>query len=150
MTIRPLLLRLAKLAPLLSTGALLAASCGKDNVNTPALPDPPTNIQVVLSNIQYRALRQDGGYVRLAGGTYGIILYRQDAATYRAFERLCPWQPQTHCAKVNVDPSTLFMRDSCCGTQFNFEGLGTGGPGAGVALKQYATTLNGGVLTITN
>ena len=74
---------------LLPVAVLLLAACGKDSTS-PALPDPPTNIQVVLSNLQYRALRQDGGFVRLAGGTYGIILYRANATTYRAFERLCP------------------------------------------------------------
>ena len=129
-------------------GALLAAGCGKEDTS-PALPDPPTNIQVVLSNLEYRALRQDGGFVRLTGGTYGIVLYRATSTTYRAFERLCPYQPQTHCAKMNVDPSTLFMRDSCCGTQWNFQGDATGGPGAR-PLKQYTTTLSGGVLYITN
>ncbi len=136
-------------AALLSgASALLAAGCGKEDTS-PALPDPPTNIQVVLSNLEYRALRQDGGFVRLTGGTYGIVLYRATSTTYRAFERLCPYQPQTHCAKMNVDPSTLFMRDSCCGTQWNFQGDATGGPGAR-PLKQYATTLSGGVLYITN
>ncbi len=129
-------------------GALLAAGCGKED-NSPALVDTPTNVQIVLSNIQYRALRQDGGFVRVPGGTYGIIVYRANATNYRAFERLCPWQPQTHCAKMNVDPSTLFLRDSCCGMQWNFEGDATGGPGAR-PLKQYVTTLSGGVLYITN
>jgi hypothetical protein len=131
--------------------ALTAAlgACSDKNQVSPGLPDPPVNIQVVLSNIEYRALRLDGGAVRLPGGTYGIVLYRQNASTYRAFERLCPWQPQTHCAKMNVDPSTLFMRDSCCGTQWNWAGEAIGGPG-GLPLKQYNTSLNGGILYITN
>ena len=148
---RPAVRRLGGLASLLGAAAwgLLAAGCGKEN-NSPALADTPTNVQIVLTNLEYRALRQDGGFVRVAGGTYGIVVYRANATTYRAFERLCPYQPQTHCAKVNVDPSTLFMRDSCCGTQWNFEGDATGGPGAPIPLKQYATTLSGGVLYITN
>lgn len=128
---------------------VVLTACG-DDTPSPGLPDPPTNIQVILTNREYLALRQDGGFVRLAGGTYGIILYRHNATTYRAFERLCPWQPQTHCAKMDVDPSTLFMRDSCCGTQWNFEGVGTGGPGASTQLKQYVTTLSGSILYITN
>ena len=127
---------------------LMVAGCGRED-NSPGLPDTPTNVQLVLSNIEYRALRQDGGFVRVAGGTYGLVVYRATATTYRAFERLCPYQPQTHCAKMNVDPSTLFLRDSCCGTQWNFAGEAIGGPGAR-PLKQYITTLNGGVLLITN
>ncbi len=130
-------------------GLLLAAGCGKED-NSPALADTPTNLQLVLSNRPYLALRQDGGFVRVEGGTYGIIVYRANASTYRAFERLCPYQPQTHCAKMDVDGSTLFMRDSCCGTQWNFEGEAIGGPGLR-PLKQYATTLTSdGVLYITN
>jgi hypothetical protein len=151
MTIRLLLnqrLKRRVFAALGAVAAFLVSSCGKED-NSPALPDPPTNIQLVLSNLEYRALRLDGGFVRIPGGTYGLIVYRQNASTYRAFERLCPYQPQTHCAKMNVDPSTLFMRDSCCGTQWNFSGEATGGPGLR-PLKQYTTVLSGSVLYITN
>ena len=127
---------------------LLLAACGNEDPS-PALPDPPTNIQLVLSNLEYRALRFDGGFVRVPGGTYGIVVYRHSASAYRAFERLCPYQPQTHCARMNVDPSTLFMRDSCCGTQWNFAGEAIGGPGLR-PLKEYSTIISGGILTITN
>jgi hypothetical protein len=127
----------------------MAGGCGGREDPSPGLPDTPTNIQIVLSNIQYRALRLDGGYVKIKGGTYGIIVYRKNATSYSAFERLCPYQPQFNCALVSVDPSTFFMRDSCCGTQFNFDGDPIGGPGAR-PLLQYRTSLVGGTLYITN
>ena len=131
--------------------ALLAigVSCGGKEDPSPLLPAPVVNEQLVLSNYQYRALRLDGGWVYVNGGSSGIIVHRQNATTYRAFERLCPYQPQTHCALVTVDASTLFMQDTCCSTQWNFEGDATGGPGAR-PLKQYSTSLVNGTLYITN
>ncbi len=129
--------------------ALAVVGCGGREDPSPALPITPTNIQIVLSNFEYRDLRNDRGYVKIKGGTYGIIVYRENASTYRAFERLCPYQPQLDCALVSVDGSSLFMRDSCCGTQFNFNGEPIGGPGAR-PLQQYTTALVGGTLYITN
>lgn len=123
--------------------------CGGKEDPSPALPNPVVNEQIVLSNIQNRALRLDGGYIYHSGGTRGIIVYRQNSNTYRAFERLCPYQPQTHCALVSVDKSTFFMRDSCCTTQWNFAGDAIGGPGAR-PLVQYTAVLSNGTLYVTN
>lgn len=123
--------------------------CGAHEDPSPALPNPPVNVQIVLTNYEYRALRLDGGAVYVPGGSRGLLVYRDNASTYRAFERLCPYQPQTHCAKMSLDNSRLFLRDSCCGTQWDFEGNATGGPGVR-PLQQYATSLVGGTLYITN
>lgn len=131
--------------------ALALTTCGQEDPSPP-LADVPVSVQLILSNYAYRDLRYDGRAIQLptsSGGLRGIIVYRQDASTYRAYERLCPYLPQQNCATVNIDPSLLFMKDTCCGTQYDFQGNASGGPGAR-PLKQYNVSLVSGTLYITN
>lgn len=136
--------------PFLLVGAimLLLSACN-NNAVSPAIPNVPVNIQLNVSSLQYPELRRDGGYVYLPGGYKGILLVRQNAATYLAFERACPYDPTASCAQVEVDESNLFIVDDCCGSQFNFSGQVTSGPAA-YGLKPYATALSGSILYITN
>jgi hypothetical protein len=124
------------------------AAC-TDSVVSPGIPNVPVSIQLNVTSLQYPELRQDGGYVYLQGGYKGILLVRQNAATYLAFERACSYDPTASCAKVEVDKSNLFLIDKCCGSQFNFNGQVTSGP-AVYGLKQYNTALTGSILYITN
>ncbi len=126
----------------------LLSACNDDAVS-PAIPNVPVNIQLNVTSLQYPELRRDGGYVYLSGGYKGILLVRQNAATYLAFERACTYMPTEPCAQVEVDESNLFIVDDCCGSQFNFSGQVTSGPAA-YGLKQYATALSGSILYITN
>lgn len=126
----------------------MGSACG-DNVDGPLIPNVLVNEQINLTNIQYTALRRDNGYVYLTSGVKGIILLHRTADTYLAFERNCPYQPYDACATVSVDPSGFFMKDDCCQSVFNLNGYVTGGP-ARYPLKQYATSLSGNLLSITN
>ena len=114
------------------------------------------NLVLNLTNHQYAALRVDNGAVALPpqgpagnGGVKGVIVVRQGAGTYLAFERNCPYQPFDACAVVSLDRSQLFLRDSCCNSQFDLRGQITGGP-TSRPLKQYSTSLQGSLLSITN
>ena len=109
----------------------------------------PVNEQLNLTNIQYTALRQDRGFVYLNAGYRGIIVIRQSDTRYLAFEQACTNQPQDTCEVVKADASTLFLKDACCGSQFDFEGAVISGP-ARYPLKQYRTALSGNMLYITN
>ena len=140
--------RLIRNTLVLALSILVLISCSDDAV-LPDIPNVPVNIQVPVNSLQYPELRQDGGYVYLNGGYKGILLVRQNAATYLAFEQACPYHPTDPCAKVEVDESNLFIVDDCCGSQFNFSGQVTSGP-ATYGLKQYATALSGSILYITN
>lgn len=129
--------------------ALLTPGCNSGNVE-PTVPSVPVNVQLVLTDQQNRNLRFDNGVVAVAGGLRGILVVRESAGLYRAFERNCPYQPDNACARVGFDASpAVLLRDSCCGSQFNLQGQPTGGPAAR-PLRQYATALSGNILNITN
>ena len=140
---------------LLASGLLAACNSGSGSTDT--IPSVPVNVQLDLLDQQNKALRFDNGVVTILpgsangrGGVKGIYVVRQNATTYLAFERNCPYQPYSACATVTLDRSSrLFFRDSCCTSQFNLQGMVTGGP-APRSLRQYGTSLSGSLLTITN
>jgi hypothetical protein len=139
---------------LLASGLL--AACNSNTDTTTTIPNVPVNVQLDLLDQQNRALRFDNGVVAIPpgsangqGGVKGIYVVRQNANTYLAFERNCPYQPLSACATVTLDKSRLFFRDSCCTSQFSLQGLVTGGP-APRSLRQYSTSLSGSLLTISN
>ncbi|OON68394.1 hypothetical protein B0919_14370 [Hymenobacter sp. CRA2] len=125
-------------------------SCGSSGSNVqPAIPTAVVNEVVNLSTQQAAPLRFDRGYIYLNAGARGIVLIRQNAQEYLAFERNCPYQPYDACAKVSVDPSSFFLVDTCCTSRFDLTGQVTSGP-ARLPLRRYSTSLNGNLLYITN
>ena len=134
---------------LLLTLPFLAACSDDDDAKLPYIPNVMVNEQLNLTNIQYKDLRQDKGFVYLKAGARGINVVRQSATRYLAFEQTCTYQPADTCAVVKVDDSRLFMKDKCCGSQFDFEGAVISGPAA-FPLKQYHTALSGNMLYISN
>jgi len=132
---------------------LIAAfgSCTSDPSDDPippaSFPDKVLNLNLP-DNI---ALRSKGTSKALNDiGVRGVIVYCVDIGIYRAYERNCSFQPNEACATVNIDLSTLFMTDPCCGSNFDFN---TGMPSGGAAwrpLRQYRTTFNGTDLIITD
>ena len=137
-------------------GGLLAACSGKSDAQ-PLIPYAPVNLSLSLAAQEYAALRFDNGAVTIPskgpagnGGVKGVIVVRQSAGTFLAFERNCPYQPYDACATVSLDRnSKQFMRDSCCTSQFDLKGRVTGGP-APLPLKQYSVSVQGNLLSITN
>ncbi len=138
--------------------ALALAACNSSSNNgEPLIPYAPVNLALDLTNQQYRALRFDNGVVALpvqgpagTGGVKGVLIVRQNASTYLAFERNCPYHPYDACSLVALDRSSrLFLRDSCCDSRFNFAGQVIGGP-AVRPLLSYRTSLQGTQLTVVN
>lgn len=126
-------------------------SCQPDTGDEPIPFVPFLPYLINLSAPEFHPLTIDGGYKEIGAiGVRGVILYRQDAATYLAFERNCTFRPNEACATVNVHSSLLYMVDPCCSSTFSFAGgMPTGGV-ATRALRQYATELIGTQLTITD
>lgn len=124
-------------------------SCQRDESQETFLNEPLVDITLVVTNIEYLPLQQDGGFIYLQGGRRGIILYRQNSSQYIAFERNCTFRPDDSCALVSVHSSRLFLEDTCCFSNFDFTGRPTSGPSS-VFLRRYNTTLNGNLLRITN
>ena len=137
-------------------GGLLVA-CGSKSDAQPQIPYAPVNLSLSLGAQEYAPLRFDNGAVTIPakgpagnGGVKGVIVVRQSANNFLAFERNCPYQPYNTCALVSLDRnSKLFMRDSCCTSQFDLQGQVTGGP-ASLPLKQYSVSVQGNLLSITN
>ena len=118
-----------------------------DPIPLASFPDEVINLFLP----EYSTLRVDGGYKEINKlGVRGIIVYRVNASTFRAYERNCSFQPNEACATVNVHVSNLFLTDPCCGSSFSFEeGTPTGGP-AWRPLRQYRTQLSGSTLVVSD
>ena len=137
--------------------ASLISACGSKSDAQPQIPYAPVNLSLSLAAQEYAALRFDNGAVTIPakgpagnGGVKGVIVVRQSAGIFLAFERNCPYQPYDACATVSLDRnSKQFMRDSCCTSQFDLKGQVTGGP-APLPLKQYSVSVQGNLLSITN
>ncbi|SHJ41605.1 hypothetical protein SAMN02745146_3094 [Hymenobacter daecheongensis DSM 21074] len=129
---------------------LVLAACGSTSTeNDPQIPLAAFSTPINLTNQEYVALRTNNGAAYAKGGVRGLIVVRQNASTYLAFERNCPYRATDTCARVSIDPSRLFLKDACCGSQFDLQGQPQSGPAAR-PLRQYSTALSGSILTITN
>ncbi|SHL41617.1 Rieske 2Fe-2S domain-containing protein [Hymenobacter psychrotolerans] len=126
------------------------SGCGSEpGAVEPQIPIVAFNTPVYLTNQEYVTLRSDNGAAYAPGGVRGLIVVRQNASTYYAFERNCPYRANDTCARVRIDASRLFLKDPCCGSQFDLQGRVQQGP-ANRSLRQYSTSLSGNILTITN
>ncbi|MCC3156409.1 hypothetical protein LJ737_04120 [Hymenobacter sp. 15J16-1T3B] len=132
-------------------GLGLLAGCGSSGTSVePAIPSAVVNDLINLSNQDAAPLLLNRGFIYRPGGVRGIIVVRQSAQQYLAFERNCPYQPYDACARVSMDRSGFFLVDSCCTSRFDpSNGLVTSGP-ARRPLRQYTTSVNGNLLYITN
>lgn len=126
------------------------AGCEPDLSDDPIPWQPFDVININLNLPEYIEVKKDGGSMYLDGGVRGIILYRQNVSNYLAYEQNCSFQPNSACATVQIHDSTLFMFCACCSSSFDFNtGLPTGGT-AWRPLRQYATSLDGSTLIITD
>lgn len=130
---------------------LITFACSRDLTDDPIPVVPFADYPINLNLPEYIALNTDGGSKEIGSvGVRGVIIYRQDASTYLAFERNCSFHPNEACATVNIHTSKLYMVDPCCGSTFSFT---SGAPTGGVAwrpLRRYRTELNSSMLTITS
>ncbi|WPP51039.1 hypothetical protein [Catalinimonas niigatensis] len=128
--------------------SLTLKSCQQDGWVSP-IPYVLVDITVNLNNQEFLPLRLDGGFVEILGGYKGIIIYRVNATTYRAFEKASPYRTDEVCAYMYVDPSGLFLREGCANSVYDFEGNPSGGVSQ-FPLRQYQTYLDGNFLNIYN
>jgi hypothetical protein len=130
---------------------LVISSCEPQMTDDPipwlAFPEIVLNLNLP----ENAALRVDQGIKEVYdGGVRGIIVYRVNMSTFRAYEKNCSFQPNEAGATVNVHSSRLFLTDHSCGSSFSLEeGIPTGGP-AWRPLRQYRTIYANLTLTITD
>ncbi len=127
-------------------GLLASAACQSDNIYD-TIPYVLVDTTINLNNLQYEKLRQDKGYVEILGGYKGIIIYRESANNYKAFEKASPYRTDEACGEIFVDQSRLYMYEGCNNSVFDFNGYPAGGV-ANIPLRQYATALDGNYLHI--
>lgn len=118
---------------------LLACSDNNENNNIPLVP---VDFVVQLNDPDFIKLKTIGEWVYVTGGSRGIILYRLDATTIKAYDRHCTFQPSNSCALVAVDPTGNSATDDCCGSTFLLLNGSVSRPPATIPLKQYNTSLD--------
>ncbi len=130
--------------------ALFICSCAPNVQNQDdVIPYKIVNIQLDLLDIRYPGIRNDNGTALIDGGVKGIIVYRENAQNYRAFERNSPYQSSKPCAVLTIDPSGFYIKDTCSKSTFDFTGQPVAGP-ARKPLLQYKTAVNQNILYISN
>ncbi|MBL4652940.1 MAG: hypothetical protein JKY53_08775 [Flavobacteriales bacterium] len=127
---------------------LMFLGCRKSSDS--GIPYVQVSIQLYTTDPIFFNLSNVGGWEYINGGSKGILVYRSGIDDFKAYDRHCPYQPSDVCSKVAVDSSNIIAVDTCCNSQFVItDGEVTGGP-AVQPLKEYQTSFDGTVLTITN
>ena len=126
-------------------GLLVFSSCEPQIQNE--IPFVFVEIDINLNNVEFVDLQKDGGFVYILGGVRGIILYRKNLTTYKAFERNSPVNSSSVCAVLDVDESDLFIIDPCSQALFDFDGTPINGISP-FPLRQYITILDNNWLYI--
>jgi hypothetical protein len=140
---------------LILTLCISILSCGADDPVDDPIPFESFPTIVFSINLpSYSALQVDGGHTVISSfngqpvGVRGIIVYRENATTFRAFEQTCSFQPYE--AASNVQARAIDMQCSGCASNFNYEGNPAGNGPAWRPLGQYSTSVSGSTVTITD
>lgn len=127
---------------------LSAFSCAKDSGDN--IPSIPVNFQATLSDTRINKLNSPGSAVVVAGyGVSGLLLYRDAAGGYHAYDRCSSYQPQNKCA-VTIDDTGFTVTDPCSGSKFS---LNDGSPvkaPASKSLRVYDAYVSNFQLFVTN
>jgi hypothetical protein len=146
--IKNLLVAVAGITLLLS-----ACSKGSNPDGSSPIPTVTVNLSININKAPYTALTTIGGVVNLTNvGNRGIILFRLNANTITAFDRMCSYDISNNNGIVGAQSNGTGLCIDC-GSTYN---LGNGGVNTGpstIGLKQYNTNsfnTTTGALTITN
>ncbi len=138
------------------------AGCNKHYQN-PDIPIVDIDITIDPNSTVFLELNTPGGWcylnnkpgVYIPVGSRGVIVYRQDMYTFKAYERTPPNDPykccksdHTGCSKLTVDYPMIV--DSCTGNTYSIlDGSLIEGDGV-YPVIQYKTHYNGNLLRIYN
>jgi hypothetical protein len=129
---------------------LILSSCKKDadDQNQNFIPNVPVNFFIQPNTIDFIPAGSWKAYP--SEGYRGVLIYRLDQVTFVAYEMTCPYDPEKECARVEVDPTSFTLLDSCCMSRYNLvDGMPIGGP-ATAPLLQYFTEFDGNYLQVYN
>jgi len=126
---------------------IILPSCKKDDKND--IAQYYVDFTLYINEPSNIALNAVGGWVYVAAGTKGIIIYRRSQVEFTALERNCTFDPTASCSIVEV-LSGISAIDSCCTSRFSiYDGSVINGP-ATQPLYQYRTTFDGVALRVFN
>lgn len=114
-------------------------SCNKKETRVPYVPvDLYLNISIP-SNTNLNFI---GGWNYVSGGSKGIVVYRQTADTFTAYDRHCTYEIEANCDPATVDSTNLAISCDCDGSQYQiYDGAVINGP-AVYPLQQYQASYN--------
>src|SRR6185295_18939844 len=92
-------------------------SCRKEKAQD-VLPNVTVDIYIYISNPSYIKLTVVGGWMYVAGGIRGVLIYRKSTNEFIALERNCTYKPDDPCSTVVVDHSNIIATDTCCHSEF--------------------------------
>lgn len=125
--------------------------CKKNNTTQSNVPYQPVNVKVYPNDPLNSKLQAVGGWIYVAGGVNGIIVYRQTqtgTSDFIAIERTSTYLPNDANAKVRVQTDNFTLKDSVSNSKWQ---LNNGAVLSGLAtlpLRQYAATYDSGSGTI--
>jgi hypothetical protein len=127
----------------------LAMSCRKENP-PPRIPEVYVNFFLDPNSTEYLPLNASGGWVYVTGGYRGILIYRLTQTEFLAYERTCPYDPDTPTARIEMEPSfTTMLCPACKSRYIILDGTPFEGPSV-YLLKQYHTQYDGVLLYVYN
>lgn len=111
--------------------------------STDQIAPASVDFYIYLTEPQFQTLNTIGNYVYVTGGVRGIIVYHKTLHEFSAYERSCPYDPNTSAAIVEVDSSGLGLVDYNCGSRYNIlDGSIVNGP-TSYPLRQYYCEYDG-------
>ncbi|NOT74793.1 MAG: hypothetical protein HOP08_07675 [Cyclobacteriaceae bacterium] len=130
---------------------LLIVACDRDLSDDPIPIVPFADFTINIYFPEYQVLNNDGGFKQFGNlGVRGVIVYRNSASNYSAYEVNCSYHPNEAGSNITIHPSNLYMQCGGCGSTFGFtDGMPTGGI-AWRPLRKYRTEFNSPNLTIIN
>ena len=99
---------------------------------------------IIYINPSYLPLSAVGGSVYIPHeGNKGIIVIQSSFEEFLAYDATCTYDPEHEWGRVQIESSTIFAKDTVCGSQFTLVlgGIVTNGP-ASIPLMQYTVDYN--------
>ena len=118
------------------------ASCAKENN---LIPNIPVNFSAPLTDPRLSRLSAAGGAVMVSGGVAGIIIHRNSANNYVAYDRCSTVNPEQKNAILIDDPSVT-ATDLASGAKYFLEDGSPGKAPAKTSLKKYTVTITGNAI----
>ncbi len=131
---------------ILSTLIFSFSGCRK---NPDQIPYTPVEISINLNEPAFFDLGVVGGYVKIVGGSRGIIIYRTSLDEFVALDRHSTYNVDSNC-QVDVEDDGVILSDECSDSQWLIiDGSVLHGP-ANAPLERYNTTFTNPLLRIYN